>query len=215
MTRLFAAVIALLVSMMPNYALARPVSYQGGWTVIQSTDRQSTSLWAHYTFTPKFSLGWRSEWDRRQDFVFNGVQGTYLAKRWFGEDYQANLYATGGVGAATGVDSNVDDTDPAVFAGVIADWETRRLFVSYRNRILEAGDVDASFFQAARVGLAPYEGDTNDLHTWLMIEVDHRPDNADPVGVTPLVRFFKGSAMLEAGWSITDNQPLINFTYRF
>lgn len=215
MARLYAAVLALMISLLPGQALARPVSYQGGWTVIQRTDRQSTSFLGHYTLTPKLSLGWRSEWDRQQDFIFNGVQATYLSKRWFGENYQANLYVTGGAGIATGIDDSVDDTDPAVFAGVIADWETRRLFVSYRNRILEAGDVDATFFQAARVGFAPYEGDTDDLHTWLMVEVDHRPDNTDPVGVTPLVRLFKGSAMFEAGWSLTDNQPLINFTYRF
>jgi len=91
MARYFAVVIALLVGMLPMHVLARPVSYQGGWKLIQSTDRQSTSVWTHYTFTPKFSLGWHSEWDRQQDFIFNGVQATYLAKRWFGENYQANI----------------------------------------------------------------------------------------------------------------------------
>ena len=80
---------------------------------------------------------------------------------------------------------------------------------------LEAGAFGASFMQAARVGYAPYEGDTGDLHTWLMIEVDHRPENDEPVGVTPLVRFFKDAALFEIGWSVTDNQPLANFTYRF
>ncbi|MEL6361148.1 MAG: hypothetical protein AAFR21_08670 [Pseudomonadota bacterium] len=196
-------------------AEARPVSYQGGWTVIEETDRQSTSLWVHYTVTPKLSLGWRTEWDRGQDFVLNGPQATYLAKRWFGENYQANIYLFAGAGAVTGVDTNEGGTNAAGFVGVLADWETRRLFASYRARALEGGDVDASVMQAARLGFAPYEGDTGDLHTWLMVEVDHRPDNPDPVGVTSLVRFFKDAALLELGWSVTDNQPLANFTYRF
>ncbi len=195
-------------------AVARPVSYPGGWTLIEETDRQATSLWAHYTLSPKWSLGVRSEWDRRQDFVLNAVQATWLAKRWFGENYQANIYGFGGVGAATAVNGG-DATRGAAFVGLLADWETRRLFTSYRVRYLEAGAVGDNFVQAARVGFAPYEGDTDQLHTWLMVEVDHRPNNDDEIGVTPLIRLFKGAALFEAGWSITDNQPLVNFTYRF
>ena len=202
---------------------ARPISYPGGWTVIEETDRQTTSLWTHYTLTPRWSLGARSEWDRQQDYVFNGVQATYLAKRWFGENYQANVYAIGGAGVATNVGARPTNTNASAFAGVLADWETRRLFASYRIRYLEAGAVGESFVQAVRLGVAPYEGDTGDLHTWLMVEVDHRSNNTsnnisnntNEVGVTPVVRLFKGAALLELGWSITDDEPLVNFTYRF
>ncbi|MEO1028291.1 MAG: hypothetical protein AAFX02_04465 [Pseudomonadota bacterium] len=196
-------------------ASARPVSYPGGWTLIEETNRQNTSLWVHYTLTPQWSVGVRSEWDRQQDFVFNGVQATYLAKRWFGENYQANIYGIAGLGVATGNGDNTSGTDASGFIGAIADWETRRWFTQYQVRYLEAGDVGDNFAQSARIGWAPYEGDTGDLHTWLMIEVDHRPNNPDEVGVTPMVRFFRGTALLELGWSLTDNQPLINFTYRF
>lgn len=214
MMRLFIAMatIGLCISLP---AMARPVSYPGGWTVIEETDRQSTSLWVHYTLTPKWSLGARTEWDRQQDFVFNGVQATYLAKRWFGENYQANLYGIGGVGVATALNGTPGGTNASGFVGALADWETRRLFASYRIRYLEAGDVGDNFAQTARFGFAPYEGDTGDLHTWFMVEVDHRPQNEDEIGVTPLVRFFKGAALFEFGWSITDNEPLANFTYRF
>lgn len=100
-------------------------------------------------------------------------------------------------------------------AGVMADWETRRLFVSYRAMARDFGELDKSAFQAARFGFAPYEGDTGELHTWLMLELDHRPDNPEPFGITPLLRFFYGSALFEAGWSLTDDQPLLNFQYRF
>ena len=209
---IFMAVTGLLCTLP---ASARPVSYPGGWTVIEETDRQSTSLWAHYTLTPKWSLGVRSEWDRQQDYLFNGVQATYLAKRWFGEDYQANVYVIGGAGAASAVGNASGGSEAAGFVGLLADWETRRLFTSYRVRYLEAGDLGDNFVQAARIGFAPYEGDTGDLHTWLMVEVDHRPNNENEIGVTPLVRFFKGAALLEFGWSVTDNEPLVNFTYRF
>lgn len=206
------AAIALLI--VPS-AAARPVSYPDAWTLIEETDRQSTSLWVHYTLTPKWSLGVRSEWDRQENFVFNGVQTTHLAKRWFGENFQANIYGIGGVGVISPVDSANFGTKASGFAGVRADWETRRLFTSYRARYLEAGDLGGRFMQAARAGWAPYEGDTGDLHTWLMVEIDHRPDNGDEIGVTPLVRFFKGSALFEIGWSLTDDEPLLNFAYRY
>ena len=163
-------------------ALARPVSYPGGWTFIEETDRQTTALWVHYTLTPKWSVGGRSEWDRQEDRLFSGVQDTSLA---------------------------------AGCIGALADWETRRLFTSYRLRYLDTDGPGDEFVQAARVGFAPYEGDTGDLHTWLMIEVDHRPNYDEEIGVTPLLRFFKGAALLEVGWSITDDEPLANFTYRF
>ncbi|MEL6111720.1 MAG: hypothetical protein AAFR20_02850 [Pseudomonadota bacterium] len=221
----------LFLGIAPAYA--RPVSYTGGWTLIEETDRQATSLWLHYTTSPRWSVGARLEWDRRQDFVFAGAQVTGLAKRWFGENYQANLYAIAGAGVAgpVGRQSNTTgaaDTAPAAFVGMLADWETRRFFVSYRNRYLvgetlrqpagpgaDEPSSNGQFFQAARFGAAPYVGDTGDLHTWVMVEIDHRPRNDEPVGVTPLVRFFKGAALLELGWSITDGQPLANLTYRF
>ncbi|MEL6363661.1 MAG: hypothetical protein AAFR11_02335 [Pseudomonadota bacterium] len=214
MTRTFCVAAALLACSV-NAAHGRPVSYQGGWTAIEQTDRQSSAVWIHYTLNPRLSLGYRGEWDRGQDYVFQGAQATALAKRWFGENYQANLYGFAGAGVAYGVDDNAAGARPAAFVGVLADWETRRWFLSYKARAIEAGEVDASAAQAARIGYAPYEGDTGDLHTWAMIEIDHRADNPEPVGVTPLVRLFKGPMLLEAGWSVLDDEPLFNFTYRF
>ena len=200
---------------MASDAIARPVSYAGGWTLIEDTDRQSTTGLLHYTPDASYSLGARIEWDRRDDVLFTGAQATWLAKRWFGEDYQANLYLWGAAGVAQGVGNNPNEADFGAQAGVMADWETRRLFVSYRASVQDFGSLDKSAMQAARFGFAPYEGDTGDLHTWLMIEVDNRPDNPEPWGVTPLVRFFYGSALFEAGWSLTDDQPLLNLQYRF
>lgn len=196
-------------------AMARPVSYTGGWTLIEDTDRQSTTGLIHYTPDASYSLGARIEWDRRDDVLFTGGQATWLAKRWFGEDHQANLYVWGAVGAAQGVGDNTGGTTAGAQAGIMTDWETRRLFLSYRASMRDFGIIDKSTMQAARFGFAPYEGDTGDLHTWFMVEVDNRPDNVEPWGITPLVRFFYGSALFEAGWSVTDGQPLLNLQYRF
>lgn len=196
-------------------AFARPVSYAGGWTLIEDTDRQSTSALLHYSPSAAYSLGLKTEWDRTNDILFTGGQATWLAKRWFGEDHQANLYFWGAAGLAQGIDSNEDGEEVGAQIGVMADWETRRLFVSYRASARDYGSLDKSAMQAARIGWAPYEGDTGELHTWLMLEVDQRPGADEPIGVTPLLRLFYGSALFEAGWSVTDDQPLLNFQYRF
>ena len=209
------ALISALALAVATDAAARPVSYAGGWTLIEETDRQSTTGIIHYTPDARYSLGARVDWDRKDDVLFTGAQATWLAKRWFGEDHQANLYLWGAVGAAQGVGENPGETEAGAQLGIMSDWETRRLFLSYRAAVRDFGALDKSAMQAARFGFAPYEGDTGDLHTWFMVEVDNRPDNDEHWGVTPLVRFFYGSALFEAGWSVTDDQPLLNLQYRF
>ena len=204
----------LLALVLAVEANARPVSYTGGWTIIETSNRQSTAALVHYTATPNLSVGGRVEWDRNADFTMTAVQPTWLARRWFGQDFQANVYLTGGLGLAKGINSNSMGSDTAYFGGVMADWETRRHFASYESRYLDAGHFGDNFMQAARVGWAPYEGDTGDLHTWLMVEVDHRPDARESVGVTPLIRFFKNALLVEIGYNITEHQPLANFTLR-
>jgi len=196
-------------------SLARPVSYAGGWTVIEESDRQSSSALVHYTPSPTMSLGLKTEVNRDSDFALYSVHPTVLAKRWFGADYQGNLYFHGGIGVASGISDNDGSDQMAIYGGVMADWETRSVFVGYRNRYLEAGNYASQFMQVFRAGFAPYVGASGDLHTWLMLEIDHRPSDPDSVTATPLVRFFKGPLLVEAGYNLTVNQPLFNFTYRF
>lgn len=209
------SIITALLMTVSTDTFARPVSYAGGWTLIEDTDRQSTSALIHYTPDSSYSLGLRADWDRRDDLLFVGPQATWLAKRWLSPDTQANLYFWGAAGLVTGVGSNPADETAGLQLGLMSDWETRRLYVSYRASMRDYGKLDQSAMQAVKLGFAPYEGDTGDLHTWLMLEVDHRPEAVNPVGVTPLIRFFYGPALFEAGWNVTDDQPLINLQYRF
>lgn len=213
MTRLIAA--AGLMAACAAMAEARPVSYQDAWTVIGEHDREMTALWAHYTPHRSYSLGYRGEWHREQDMVFQGAQATWLVNRWFAPDSQGNLYLFGAGGLAYGVDGNPMDTSPAGSVGLMADWETRRVFVSYMGRAFAATDGTAHAMHAARAGFAPYVANTGELHTWLMLQVDHAPEAGEPVGVTPLVRVFQGPVLFELGWTVNAGKPLVNLTYRF
>lgn len=212
---LIAALFAFPLILQAGPGEARPVSYQGGWTLIEETDRQSTSGLIHYTPDPNYSVGLRLDWDRENDLLFVGPQATWLAKRWFAADSQANLYFWGAAGTVQGIEGNPADSKAGYQLGLMSDWETRRFFLSYRATVRDFGSLDRSAMQAARFGIAPYEGDTGDLHTWLMLELDHRPDDDEPLGITPLMRFFYGPVLFEAGWTVTDSAPLLNLQYRF
>jgi hypothetical protein len=201
-------IIALLV--LPSAVQARPVSYPGGWTLMTTNDVDSNSLHIHYTPDPKNSFGIRHEYMRRAEANADFIQHNHLLKRWNGEGSQANAYIKSGIGVAY----DGDDTEAAAFTGLAADWENRRYFTSYENRFLTAGDIDKYAKHKARIGIAPYIGDVGDLHTWLMIQADYDAGAKDNFSATPLVRFFKGADMLEAGYNL-DGGGLLNYVHRF
>lgn len=195
----------------PNTSVARSVSYPGGSTVMLSNDGMKNTALVHYSPTAKTSVGYKYEYWRDMDIKFNGLQMNNLLKRWNKKDSQANVYLKSGFGEA---ESSSNISDIAYFVGVAADWEDRRYFVSYENRYTDFGNKKHFFNQSFRVGWAPYEGAYGDLHTWLMLQVDHAPEAENQLTVTPLVRLFKGVHLFEAGISNRGN-VLFNYIYRY
>ena len=199
----------------PNVADARPVSYPGGWTFMTMNDGDKNSAHIHYSPTAKTSVGYKFEYWRDKEFTLNAVQMNNLLKRWNKKDSQANLYLKSGLGVAYSDEGDFDgETSPAGFTGIAADWENRRFFTSYENRYTEAGEIDDFYQQSARVGFAPYEGDYGDLHTWLMLQVEHMPEADNNFTVTPLVRLFKDVHLLEAGMN-NRGEVLFNYVLRY
>lgn len=163
-------------------------------------DVDMNALHFFYTPSPRYSWGLSHEYLRESKANMTAVQGNYLIKRWNLPEAQANLYFKGGAGVAYGS----GDQEPAVYGGVAADWENRRLYTSYENHFIWAGDVHKSAAHTARVGVAPYIGDYGDLHTWLMLQTDYDAGDKDSFSVTPLVRMFKGTTLVEAGYNLDD-----------
>lgn len=215
MIRTYMALIALIVIVPFNPAEARPVSYPGGMTAITTNNGDKNSLLLHYSPTAKTAIGYKMEYWRKGEYTINAVQANHLVQRWNKPGSQANLYVKGGAGIASDKFQDFSgNIDPAGFIGLATDWEDRRFFVSYENRYTDAGDYGDGFRQAARIGFAPYEGDYGDLHTWLIVEVEHAPEETDEVTVTPLVRFFKDVHLMEAGMR-DDGSVLFNWIYRY
>lgn len=212
-TLAFLAISAL--ALLTSSALARPVSYPGGWTLMSMNDGNRRSAHIHYSPNAKTSIGYRFEDWHERDFTLHAIQFNRLLKRWNKAKSQANFYWKTGIGVAN-EDGN-SDNEPAGFTGLAYDWETRRHFVSYENRFAETDsskevEIENFYQQSARLGWAPYEGNYGDLHTWLMLEVKHVPEAKDNFTLTPLVRLFKGVHMVEAGIS---NHGDIMFNYIF
>lgn len=195
--------------------IARPVSYPGGFTFMQMNDMDMSSIHIHYSPSIHYSIGYRGENWRDQEWQFHGIQLNYLLKRWNRPASQANFYfkSAAGIAHSDQADSN-DSTEFAGFSGLAIDWEDRRYFTSYENRYTESGDIGHFFSQKARVGIAPYIGDYGDLHTWFMLQVDHTPKKQDQTSITPLVRFFKSEYLVELGLS-NDGDAFSNLIVRF
>ncbi len=207
--------IFLLVVLMPLLAQARPISYPGGWTVMQMNDGDKNTVHLHYSPTVKTSIGYKGEYWRDDDYTINAVQMSNLLMRVNKKNSQANLYLKSGLGIAHSMEGNfADEAFAAGFTGIAVDWENRRLFTAYENRYTEAGAIHDGFHQSARIGVAPYIGDYGDLHTWMMLEVDHTPESDQPWTVTPLVRVFKGVTLLEVGVS-NRGRVLLNWVIRY
>lgn len=202
--------ILLLSLLLPISANARLISYPGGVTAMTMNDIDSNALHLFYTPAPSYSVGMNLEYLRDADATIAAVQGNYLVKRWNMPGSQANAYVNAGAGAATAD----GETDPVVYAGSEIDWEDRRFFTLYQNRFLWADDTEKFAKHMARVGVTPYIGDYGDLHTWLMLQADYDAGEDDTFSLTPLVRLFKGTTLVEAGYNL-DGGLLFNGMFVF
>jgi hypothetical protein len=133
-----------------------------------------------------------------------------LLQRWNAPDSQGNLYLLTGLGEAR----HGNDADPAATLGLEGDWETRRIYFSYENRLICAGDIEQSLSHKARTGFAPYVGGYDDIHTWLMLQVEYQPTLRENVTVTPFVRVFTQETLGELGIS-NRNDVMFNLTFQF
>lgn len=177
---------------------------------MQEHDGGNTKADVMYSATANdaFGIGYMNSHDEDYEGYF--AHYNRLLKRWNFPDAQANIYALTGIGV---VDSGSDE-DIAGTIGVQADAEDRRLYASYANEYIRGGDIANEFTQKFRVGIAPYIADYDDLHTWLILEVKHQPEQDDNIVLQPMLRMFYGNYLWEAGVN-EHGDMLLNFAMNF
>lgn len=201
----------ILTSVVAEATHAKPLSYVGGTMMMQENDETGHTLSIDYTFDPHFALGLYAKRDiGGKEFYTIGPQLNTLFKRWNLPHGQGNIFGMAGAGVAR----QGSDSEPAAWAALLADYETRRVFFSYEPRLMYGGDIESSFWQRAHVGFAPYLADYEELNTWLLLRVDHHPAKNDHFVVTPLVRLFYKTIWLEAGYS-SNHHVMVNWTVQF
>ena len=195
-----------------SYSVARPISYTGGTTIIQNNGPVKHSIFVHYSPHYTYSIGLKSEYFRNDNVSLNGLQLNQLLKRWHHMNAQGNLYFKTAFGDA----EKSSQHDVYGMINLSYDYETEHFFTSHDLKYYQSNhDIIKQFQQVARLGVTPYIGDYGDLHTWLMLELSHQPTySGDELILTPFVRLFKGTKLVEFGYS-SDHRLLLNWILRF
>lgn len=181
-------IFATILFMLSDLAQSRPVSWSGGSTIIYRTNSMMSSYTFHYSPTYKYSIGAEYVNDRYFNNHFINLRSTYLLDRHNTKISQRNIYLTGGISTKTNQDFSY---------GIHGDWETRRLFSSFSliNKHTKEKDYTENEFQ---LGVAPYLGKYDDIHTWVMLKAKKNTINNN-WEIYPFIKLFQGDFLIEVG----------------
>jgi len=140
------------------------------------------------------------------------VRANWLAHRWNLEDAQANVFAWGGLGSATGNDFRGNRLERDV--GFQADYETRRIYASLMSDLHESSAYSHRI-DTLQLGFAPYAHDYTDLAVWFVLQArDYTGRLHHGTETAALIRLFKGGAWIEAGVT-GDGKPQVMAMFNF
>jgi hypothetical protein len=181
-------IFVLILFIISDIVQSRPVSWAGGSTIMYKSNSMSSSYIFHYSPTYKYSIGAEYVNDRYFNNQFINLRSTYLLDRHNTKTSQRNIYLTGGI-------STKNEQD--ILYGIHGDWETRRLFSSFSfiNKETKEKNYTENEFQ---LGIAPYLGDYNDLHTWIMLKARKDTINNN-WEIYPFIKLFQGDFLIELG----------------
>ena len=181
-------IFATILFMLSDLAQSRPVSWAGGSTIMYRTNSMMSSYTFHYSPTYKYSIGAEYVNDRYFNNHFINLRSTYLLDRHNTKISQRNIYLTGGISTKTNQDFSY---------GIHGDWETRRLFSSFSliNKHTKEKDYTENEFQ---LGVAPYLGKYDDIHTWVMLKAKKNTINNN-WEIYPFIKLFQGDFLIEVG----------------
>lgn len=183
-------------------AVAHPVIFKGGTVFETEQNPMMQHLGLSYTFHPKTAVAfdYLKFNNLKTEFYFTKLN--YRLWRQNKEDSQANIYLSLGAGQRR---ENQNLTDSGV-AQIHLDWEDRDYYVSGYQKYISQEDLDPIWQSRARIGLAPFRGDYNDVNVWFIAQFDKM--NGEHWETTPLMRTYFKNILWEIGASLNGNYQL-------
>lgn len=193
---------ALLSALLSPDSIAKPIAFAGGTTAMAEYGA-GTMEEAQIFYAPshRYSVGagylkLDSDVDGR-DRSIAYARANLLVKRWNLEAAQANVFAWGGAGSASG-----NDFGGNVFTGIAgaqADYETRRVYASLKTDFYDSSEFTHRI-DTLQLGVAPYEHEYDQVAVWLLVQGrTYTGELYRGTEWAALLRVFKGSVWLEAG----------------
>jgi hypothetical protein len=186
----------------PALVFAKPIAFANGTTVMAEYGAD-TMKEIQVFYAPRYDYsvgGGHIEFDSDESPKaerINYARLNYLGHRWNLEAAQANVFAWGGLGSATG--NYFRGTQLAANAGAQADYETRRVYASLKSDWHRADAFDHRV-DTLQLGIAPYKHSYNGLATWFLVQGrDYTGGIHRGVEKAVVVRLFKGGTWVEAG----------------
>jgi hypothetical protein len=200
MFRLYLSVCIAAAAAAP--AVAKPIAFADGTTVMAEYGA-GTMREIQIFYAPRFdySVGgghvdFASDEDGKTEHI-TYARLNWLAHRWNLDSAQANIFAWGGLGSASG--NSFHGSSFTGNAGAQADYETRRIYASLKTDLQKSSEF-SNRVDTLQLGLAPYKHDYGGIATWFLFQARHYTDNLHAgIETAALLRLFKGSAWIEAG----------------
>jgi len=200
MARFYVGLCITVAAAAPAYA--KPIAFADGTTVMAEYGAGTMQEFQVF-YAPRFyySVGggqvdFTSDVDGRTEHI-TYARLNWLAHRWNLEAAQANVFVWGGLGSATG--NAFTGTRVTSNAGLQADYETRRVYASFKSDLQRSSDF-SDRIDTLQLGLAPYAHDYGGLASWLVFQARHYTGELHSgVETAALLRLFKGGAWVEAG----------------
>ena len=199
---------ALALLLLSPLAAAKPIAFAKGRTVMAEygagTMNEFQAFYAP-TYWSSVGVGWTelesTDGVTRRSFSY--VRGSLLAHRWNLPSAPATVFVGGGLGRASGNDF---DTETSRVVGAQFDYETRRVYASFKTDLQES-EHTSNRIDTLQLGWAPYEHDYDTLATWIVVQGRAYTGGIyDGTETALLVRLFKGGTWVEAG--VTSDRKL-------
>lgn len=204
--------ISLFLIFSSSLTFAHPVSFKNATAVMTWNQSFMTDNWAAYSFQSNMAIAARAVRleipSGRMDYY--APQFDLLVKRWNETNSQANIYIYGSYGVA----HFLNKTGRASQIGLEMDAESRKHYISVQYEKMWTPIGPDMEIIKARLGVAPYEAEFNEVASWFMIQYQRHPMLVKENVVTPLIRLFYKSFLFEGGVS-TDGDWMMNFMFHF